>query len=103
MNISPFDLAKRLGTLWKSGLPSGFKTGWRPLDPYYTVVPGQLTIVTGWPGSGKSEWVDALAVNLLDAGWGFAFFSPENQPYELHLAKLAVKCSGKPFGAGPTE
>jgi twinkle protein len=28
------------------------------------VPPGELTLVTGVPNSGKSEWLDALAVNL---------------------------------------
>jgi twinkle protein len=103
MILSPLDLAQRITSLWNTGLPPGFKTGWPTLDKHYTVVPGQLTIVTGWPGSGKSELVDALAINLLEQGWGFSFFSPENQPYELHVAKLYEKFLGKPFGTGPTE
>lgn len=89
--------------LWKGGLPSGDKTGWVSLDRHYTVAPGQFTVVTGWPGSGKSEWLDALLVNLMRQGWKFAMFSPENQPVELHIAKLLEKISGKPFGHGPTE
>jgi twinkle protein len=56
---------------------------------------GQFTVVTGWPGSGKSEWLDALLVNLTKSGWKFAIFSPENQPTELHIAKLLEKIAGK--------
>jgi twinkle protein len=93
----------RLQALWKNGLPCGDKTGWMSLDKHYTVSPGQFTVVTGWPGSGKSEWLDALLVNLQRQGWKFAIFSPENQPVELHIAKLLEKLSGKPFGHGPTE
>jgi twinkle protein len=103
MILSPFDLAEPVRQLWDSGMPAGFKTGWLNVDKHYTIVPGQLSIVTGWPGSGKSEWVDALAMNLMPSGWGFAIFSPENQPYELHLSKLYEKFIGKPFGRGPTE
>jgi len=95
--------ADRVEALWKNGMPSGDRTGWQLLDKHYTVVPGQFTVVTGWPGSGKSEWLDALLVNLSRQGWKFAVFSPENQPVELHIAKLMEKISGKPFGAGPTE
>lgn len=94
---------ERLRELWKSGLPSGDKSGWMSLDKHYTVAPGQFTVVTGWPGSGKSEWLDALLVNLMRQGWKFAIFSPENQPVELHVAKLLEKLSGKPFGHGPNE
>lgn len=103
MISTPFDLAPRVTKLYASGMPSGFKVGWPVMDKHYTVVPGQLSIVTGWPGSGKSEWVDAVAMNLMSQDWGFVFFSPENQPYELHVAKLYEKYLGKPFAQGPTE
>lgn len=89
--------------LWRSGLPPGDKTGWPSLDKHYTVAPGQFTVMTGWPGSGKSEFLDAMLVNLSRQGWKFAIFSPENQPAELHISKLLEKLSGKPFGHGPTE
>ncbi|KAI3682971.1 hypothetical protein L1987_83390 [Smallanthus sonchifolius] len=43
------------------------------------IVPGELTIVTGVPNSGKSEWIDALLCNLnRSAGWKFALCSMEN-------------------------
>jgi len=61
-------------------------------------------VVTGIPGHGKSEWLDALMVNLcMKAGWGFAVFSPENQPLERHFAKLAEKVAEKPFFPGYHE
>lgn len=101
--LAPTDLRGSVEKLWKAGLPSGDKTGWPSVDRHYTVVPGQLTVVTGWPGSGKSEWLDALLVNLSRQGWKIAMFSPENQPTELHVTKLLEKLSGKPFGHGPTE
>jgi twinkle protein len=101
--IGPITLGESLRELWDDGLPPGDKTGWPSLDALYTVAPGQLTIVTGWPSSGKSEWVDALLINLSRQGWKFAVFSPENQPIKLHVAKMLEKLSGKPFGAGPTE
>jgi hypothetical protein len=100
---SPLELSDRAKKLWHDGLPSGDKTGWPSVDRHYTVVPGQLTILTGWPGSGKSEWLDALLLNLARLGWRFSIFSPENQPVELHIAKFLEKFHGKPFGHGPTE
>lgn len=101
--LAPMDLLPELTVLWEAGLPSGEKTGWPSVDQHYTVVEGQFTVVTGWPSSGKSEWLDALLVNLSRKGWRFAIFSPENQPVELHAAKMLEKLSGQPFGAGPTE
>lgn len=96
-------LVGKVSTLWDKGLPPGDSTGWKTLDPLYSVAPGQLTVVTGWPGSGKSEWLDALCVNLSKTGWGFAVFSFENQPVELHATKLLEKMTGQPFGPGPTD
>lgn len=101
--ISPLDKREQLAELWRRGLPRGDSTGWPGLDKNYTIVPGQLSILTGWPSSGKSEFLDALLVNLARQGWKFVVFSPENQPIELHLSKLIEKYSGKPFGSGRNE
>jgi twinkle protein len=62
-----------------------------------------MTVITGWPSSGKSEWLDALLVNLSKQGWQGAIFSFENQPVALHISKMLEKFSGKPFSDGPTE
>jgi hypothetical protein len=44
------------------------------------IVPGELSIVTGVPNSGKSEWIDALLCNLaVEQGWSFALCSMEKK------------------------
>jgi twinkle protein len=101
--IGPNACQEAVLDLWRNGLPAGDKTGWATLDRHYTVVPGQLTVVTGWPSSGKSEWLDAMLVNLSRQNWKIAVFSPENMPVRVHIAKLLEKLSGKPFGEGPHE
>lgn len=101
--FGPKAYQEQLRKLWNEGLPSGDKTGWACLDKHYTVSPGQFTVITGWPGSGKSEWLDAVLINLSRQGWKFAIFSAENQPVELHIAKMMEKLASKPFGHGPTE
>lgn len=101
--VSAVNKQAQIESLWDQGLPPGYQTGWPSVDALYTVVPGQLTIATGWPNSGKSEWVDALTVNLSRQGWHIAFFSPENVPVALHQIKLMEKIDGRPFGAGPNE
>jgi twinkle protein len=101
--LSAEDKLGALLDLWDKGMPPGHATGWPSVDELYTVVPGQLTIVTGWPGSGKSEFVDALLVNLSRQGWRLAYFSPENMPVELHQTKIMEKFAGAPFGAGPRK
>ncbi len=44
------------------------------------IVPGELSIVTGIPNSGKSEFIDALMCNLAEIhGWSFALCSMEKK------------------------
>jgi len=101
--VPPLGLRREIEILWDDGLPPGERPGWPSLDRYYSVVPGQMTIITGYPGSGKSEWLDAVLLNIARRGWRHAIFSPENHPPELHLSKYLEKFLGKPFPAGPTE
>lgn len=102
--VTPLSLTEDVIDLYKRGVTTGKSTGWPSLDALYTVVPGQWTLVTGYPGSGKSEFIDALTVNLAEQhGWRFAFYSPENQPQQFHVAKLLEKVLVKPFFPGPNE
>lgn len=95
------DVAEQVVQLYREGLPPGLSTGWSTVDQYYTVKPGEMTIVTGVPSHGKSEWLDALVVNLaLLHGLRFAVCSPENMPLQRHLSKLIEKYVGLPFGGG---
>ena len=101
---APDDLSGRVQRLYRDGVPPGDSTGWPSVDKFYTVAAGQMTLVTGIPGMGKSEWLDALMVNLaLNDGWRFALYSPENHPVELHVSKLVEKYVGAPFRKGPTK
>jgi twinkle protein len=85
------DFEKELISLFMDGMGSGVSTGWPNVDELYTVSTPGLTLVTGIPNSGKSEWIDALNINLaLNHGWKFAAFSPENGK-ELHTIKLVEK------------
>lgn len=104
-HVSPADLYVAALELYRGGgLPRGASTGWPQVDECYTVGMGQWTVVTGTPGTGKSEWLDALLVNLGEReDWLFAMYSPENFPTEGHLVKLIEKRIRKPFNVGPTE
>ena len=102
MIVSASDLVECLQAYYDHGLPRGDLTGWPSVDRHYTVRPGQMTIVTGIPSHGKSEWLDALMVNLTPH-WQFVVFSPENFPHELHISKILEKWHRKPFGPGPVE
>ncbi len=95
------DIEEKFDELYYKGLKRGALTGWPILDEYYTVVPGQWTVVTGIPGHGKSNFLDALFVNLAKhEDWKFAIFSPENQPLERHFANIMEKYFEQPFDLG---
>lgn len=95
-------LAPDILTLAERGLPKGLSTGWATLDRVFTIAPGQLTIVTGIPSHGKSQFVDALAVNLMQLhGWRFVICSPEQYPTALHGVTLLEKWTGKTVRRDP--
>ena len=101
--IEAMDRLDAVERFYVFGFESGVSTGWPTLDLHYKIRPGQLTVVSGVPGSGKSNFVDSLIVNIArNHGWRFAVFSPENLPVEQHIAMIAEKYVGKPFHAGPT-
>jgi twinkle protein len=96
------DVAADVIQLYREGLPGGMTTGWVSVDQHYTVRPGEMTIVTGIPSHGKSQFLDALVVNLAKGhDWTIAVCSPENLPITRHIAKLVEQYTGLPFREGP--
>lgn len=94
---------ERLNDLWTKGTGKGCSTGFSNLDKIYTVVPGQLTIVTGYPSHGKSNFVDQLMVNLArQHDWKFAVCSFENQP-EIHISRFMEIYENKRFFEGSSR
>jgi twinkle protein len=90
----------RLNTLFARGTGKGTSTGYASVDSIYTVAPAQLTVVTGYPSSGKSNFVDQLMVNLARSHeWTFAVCSFENQP-EIHISRLMEIYTKKRFFEG---
>lgn len=102
--IEVSSLEREIDQLYEEGEKPGLSTGWKNLDEHYTVRPGEVTVITGIPNSGKSNWLDSLLVNLAkEHNWSFGVFSPENQPVANHVARLMEKYGRVPFRPGPTE
>ena len=95
----------RPGRLYHSGgLPKGETTGWPGVDEFYTVGRGQWTVVTGIPGSGKSEWLDALMVNLAEADPAWLFASTRQRiSLRSGISSSSSRSGCKPFNRGPTD
>jgi len=92
------DYERDIYNLYNGVEGSYYSTGWRAMDKHLKIKGGQLNIVTGVPGSGKSEWVDDLMINTVKTyGLKWAVFSPENYPAPVYFKKLAEKYVEKPF------
>lgn len=95
------DIEDKLDELYYKGMRKGYSSGYDSLDAYYTVVPGQWTVLTGIPGHGKSNFLDAVMVKLaVHSDWRFGIFSPENQPIARHFASIMEKYHEAPFDLG---
>ncbi|QDP61222.1 MAG: putative ATP-dependent helicase [Prokaryotic dsDNA virus sp.] len=82
------------------GFKGGAKIGIPSVDKLMTICSDQVSVVTGVPGSGKSEFIDFAMVSLaMREDWKFAIFSAEN-PIEIHAGKLIEKYAGKPLFEG---
>ena len=76
----------------EEGFKPGFQVGLPNFDQVFSTYTGQFITVTGIPSSGKSDWVDQMAVGYnINYGWKTAFASPENKPTFLHAHKLIRK------------
>lgn len=74
----------------------GVSTGFDSVDEHMRLVKKSLTLVTGFPSYGKSEFLDALAVNTaIMHKWKWLYYSTENDDYSSHLSKLLAKKIGK--------
>jgi twinkle protein len=68
---------------FRKGKTPGESSQFRTLDDIFTLRPGFLYCFTGWPGSGKSEFLTQLTV--LQAHFKkrkIAFYSPESYPID---------------------
>ena len=90
-------VADEMDDIIRHGLPKGLPVGLPNLDSLLRVQKGRLYILTGTPGSGKSQFLDHVAV-LMNAryGWKFSIYSPEMMPLGEHLTMFLTKYLGKP-------
>lgn len=92
------DIRDELDDLYYNGLPKGDKTGDDQLDDHIGFMPGELTIVTGVPGHGKSIFLDQITVGLAQtSGWRFALCTPESYPIKFYYSRLIKRIVGMRF------
>jgi len=92
------DLFNDVQNTWADGDKPGLTTGIPGLDFNYRIEQGEMCVITGFPGSGKSEFMDHLSVNLAKLhGFKYAYFSPETKPAHYHVRRIIQKLYNKSF------
>lgn len=77
------------------GYPVGSKVDMTDTDDHLSWSRGELVVVTGIPGSGKSTWLDYMFTRLAFLkGWKFGIFSPENIA-PLKITRFSEQLLGK--------
>ncbi|KQS84142.1 AAA family ATPase [Rhizobium sp. Leaf386] len=77
--------------------PKAYSTGWPCLDDYLRLWLGELLVITGIPGHGKSTWTINLCANLARLyGWRTAVASFEIPTVPALRFKLRLASSGVP-------
>ena len=83
---------------YNNGYPTGVRVGIYSIDELVSFMGGQMTVITGIPGSGKSEVVDLIMTKTaINNEWSWGVCSFENQPSAFHVTKLVEKFIGKSF------
>jgi twinkle protein len=83
--------------IYKHGYPSTDSVSWQ-LDDLIKWRVGELTTITGYPGSGKSTWLNNLLERLArHHGWPVAMYTPEKTPVAFLIAELASIHVGEPY------
>ena len=94
--IQPGDLIGELEDWRVNGIDRGESSGLPNLDALIHFRKGELMVWTGYPGSGKSEMVDTIALRLMNKGWRYLYCSLEKRP-KGHIQSLVHKISGIPI------
>lgn len=84
--------------------PRGRPTGWMSVDQLLGGLrDGELTVVTGETGSGKSTWTTALAVHQLDQGQSVMIAPFESRPWEVLAKILSMRTRKCAYDMSPQE
>jgi twinkle protein len=79
------------------GYPVGALVDMSETDKHLSWNRGELGVVTGIPGSGKSTWLDYMFVRLAYLkNWKFGIFSPENVA-PLKITRMSEQLLNKPL------
>ena len=86
------DISGELQEFFFEGAKPGYQIGVPEFDEVFSTYTSQFIVVTGIPGSGKSDWIDMMTMGYQKKyGWKTAYASPENKPDYIHASKIFRK------------
>lgn len=90
------DQKENMLDIFRKGRERGKLTHFFELDDLFTYLRGEVTLVTGLPGDGKSQFMRQLALvkSAID-GWKWACFVPEDFPVDYFYEDLCHSFIGK--------
>lgn len=95
------DFKQGIFDLYRNGLPDTLQpknNGLNALNGLFSFMRGQLTVTTGIPSHGKSNFMEWYLLNVIaEYDMKMSMYSPEHSPYELHQTNFIQKFYGKPF------
>ena len=71
-----------------------YSTGWSFLDKNIQIIRPELFVITGIPGSGKTQFARSLMFHLAEKhGWKIGYLTPEDKPWRLQrdILRFAVR------------
>lgn len=99
--FNALDFSEQIDQLYNDGIPKTIAPKKRAFGDFYktfSTLPGQLTVWTGIPSHGKSNFCEWYVLNEIhEYDYKASFFSPEHHPIQMHFANFAQKAVGKPF------
>ncbi len=79
----------------RNGRPEGFTSTIEPMDRLLKLGRGELTVITGTPNSGKSEFLDYLVYNLAKHNGLKVFFVSLEKEVNSHIESFIHRYTGK--------
>lgn len=79
----------------QNGLKEGISTGFQNLDKFINFQMGDFVTVTGYPGSGKSNFLTSMSMNFANNGYKILVYAFENTANQLFKKWLQIK-TGEP-------
>lgn len=94
--LNPADVLDEMRAAWSRQDTNGSPTHFPTLQGWWSWMPGEATLVTGWPGHGKTElMLQLMLVKSVYDGWSWGLDCPENMPSWKLVRKLVQMYVGQ--------